>query len=272
MFYVPVRDGVKLAVYDLNPTGGETVFFVHGWPLSHKIFEYQENLLVQCGYRVVSMDLRGFGASDTPACGYSYDRLADDIYTVVRKLCLPPFTLVGFSMGGAIALRYMARHHGFGVKKLALLGAAAPSFTKRPGFPYGVTRESVNELIEQARTDRAQLSTDFSNRLLACPHSEAIKKWFRDISLGASGIATIATGCSLRDEDGRGDLKKAHVPTGVFHGKKDEIVPFELALVQEEAICGSVLFPFENSGHGIFYDELELFNQRFLEFLKGRFS
>ena len=34
MFYVRTNDGVKIAVYDLNPTAAETVFLVHGWPLS----------------------------------------------------------------------------------------------------------------------------------------------------------------------------------------------------------------------------------------------
>ncbi len=40
-------------------------------------------------------------------------------------------TLVGHSMGGVTAIRYMARHGGYGVGRLALLAAAAPSFTQR---------------------------------------------------------------------------------------------------------------------------------------------
>ena len=84
MFYVRTNDGVKIAVYDLNPTAAETVFLVHGWPLSHRIFEYQETALTCQGYRVVEIDLRGFGSSDAPACGYTYDRMADDIYAVVE--------------------------------------------------------------------------------------------------------------------------------------------------------------------------------------------
>ena len=84
MFYVRTNDGVKIAVYDLNPTAAETVFLVHGWPLSHRIFEYQETPLICKGYRVVEIDLRGFGSSDKPACGYTYDRMADDIYAVIE--------------------------------------------------------------------------------------------------------------------------------------------------------------------------------------------
>lgn len=269
MYTIRVRNNVKLAVYDTNPHGKKTIVLVHGWPLSAKIFEYQIPMLVDHDYRVVAIDLRGFGASDAPACGYSYDTLADDIRQVVRALNLRAFVLAGFSMGGAIVLRYMARHHGYGVRKLALLAAAAPRLTKGPGYPYGVPRENVDGWIEQAESDRPQLAEKFSRMLLARPHGDAIKNWFRDISLTASGIATVQTAYSLRDEDGRADLACVKVPTGIFHGEKDEVVPFELALLLEEGIAGSRLFTFPCSGHGVFYDDLEKFNTCFLQFLES---
>ena len=167
MFFIRTNDQVKIAVYDLNPCGSETILLIHGWPLSHQIFEYQESLLTANGFRVVSMDLRGFGASDAPACGYGYDRMADDIYTVVRALNLRCFTLVGFSMGGGIVTRYMGRYNGYGVKRLVLLGAASPRFTQCSDFPYGVTREAVDAWISQASTDRAQLCEQFGSMLFA---------------------------------------------------------------------------------------------------------
>ena len=102
MFYVQATDGVKIAVYDYNCCGKQTVFLVHGWPLSHKIYEYQIPRLVEKGYRVVAIDLRGFGMSDAPGCNYGYDQMALDIYRVVRYLGQRNFTLVDFSMGGSI--------------------------------------------------------------------------------------------------------------------------------------------------------------------------
>lgn len=268
MFYIRTNDQVKIAVYDLNPCGSETILLIHGWPLSHQIFEYQEPLLTANGFRVVSMDLRGFGASDAPACGYGYDRMADDIYTVVRALNLRCFTLVGFSMGGGIVTRYMGRYNGYGVKRLVLLGAASPRFTQCSDFPYGVTREAVDAWISQASTDRAQLCEQFGSMLFASPQSSAIVDWLRMLSLGASGIATIQTACALRDEDCRADLSKICVPTGIFHGRQDAVVPFELAAVQQSCIPGAQLFAFENSGHAVFYDELCSFNQQLLAFLR----
>lgn len=264
MFFIKTSDGVKIAVYDFNPQGKETVVLVHGWPLSHKIYEYQIELLLDHGYRVVAIDLRGFGNSDTPAFGYSYDQIAKDLYFVVTTLGLRNFTLVGFSMGGAIVLRYMNNYSGFGVKKLILLAAAAPCWTQRPGFPYGHPREYVNQLIYLASTDRPQLCENFSRQLFASQQSEAAINWFRDIALTASGIGTIETAVSLRDEDGRKDLFAVDVPTVIIHGAKDVVVSNQLAEIQHSCIEGSCLYTLENSGHGIMYDELEKFNQYFL--------
>lgn len=265
---VLVENNVRVAVYDLNPNGKKAVVMIHGWPLAGEIFEYQQEMLVNNGYRVVTIDLRGFGNSDVTADGYTYDQFAIDLFHIVRNLNLNNFILAGFSMGGGIALRYMNLCNGYGVNKLCLLGAAAPSFTRRPGFPYGVTPESVNQLIMQAAADRADLCANFSRRLLNTQHSDAIKDWFGKIALQASGIGTILAAYSLRDEDCRPDMSSVHVPTGIFHGQKDVIVPFELGVLQHETIPHSDFYPFENSGHAIFYDELPLFNQLFLEFLE----
>ena len=264
MYYITSNDGTKIAVYDYNPQAKQIIFLIHGWPLSHQIFEYQINLLTDCGYRVVAVDIRGFGKSDTPVCGYSYNQMSDDVYQIVRQLRLKKFVLTGFSMGGAIALRYMNRYKGFGVCKLILLSAAAPCFTKRPGFPYGKTVQEVDELINLAQTDRPELCLNFSRQLFANPHPEAVVDWFRGIALSASGIGTIKCGIALRDEDGRKDFEYVHVPTYIIHGDKDVIVSDELAEIQHKSICGSKLITLSDSGHGIVYDQLEKFNSVFM--------
>lgn len=265
MQYIKSSDGTKIAVYDYNPKGKQTIFLIHGWPLSHKIFEYQINLLTDCGYRVVAIDLRGFGKSDTPAHGYSYNQMSSDVFYVVRQMRLSNFVLVGFSMGGAIALRYMNRFKGYGVRRLILLSAAAPCFAQRPDFPYGKTVQEVNDLINLAETDRPQLCENFSKQLFASPHSAAVINWFRGIALSASGIGTIKSCISLRDEDGRKDLKSVHVPTYIIHGEKDLIVSNELAELQHEGISGSKLISLSESGHGIVYDQLQKFNSVFMK-------
>jgi len=134
-YYVKAESDVKIYVEDLNPEGKKTILFLHGWPGSHRLFEYQFNQLPKLGYRCIGIDTRGFGNSDKPWGGYDYDRLADDVRCVVEALELQDFTLCGHSTGGAIAIRYMARYNGHGVSKLALFAAAAPSLIFLMAYP-----------------------------------------------------------------------------------------------------------------------------------------
>lgn len=269
MYYMNVARGVRLAVYDLNPSGKKTVFLIHGWPLNHRMFEYQLDVLPKLGFRCVSVDLRGFGNSDAPWSGYTYDAMADDLYTVIRSLNTPEIALAGFSMGGAVAIRYMVRHHGFRVARLALLAAAAPSFTRRPDFPYGMTQEAVNALIAQAFRNRPQMTEDFGKIFFASKVTPAFAGWFNRLSDAAAGHSTIQALETLRDADLRGDLARIRVPTGIFHGVLDQICPFDFALAMQQEIKNAQLFRFERSGHAVFYDELDRFNREFADYLGG---
>lgn len=269
MYYINVARGVKLAVYDLNPTGRKTVFFLHGWPVNHSMFEYQFDILPKLGFRCISVDLRGFGNSDAPWNGYSYDRMADDIYAVIRSIDAPQMTMVGFSMGGAVAVRYMARHRSYKISKLVLLSAAAPSFTRRADYPYGMTQEAVNQLIVQTYRNRPQMVEDFGRIFFASKVTDAFSHWFSRLNDSSTGHSTIQTAEMLRDADLRGDLAYIHVPTGIFHGALDRVCPFDFALALQKGIKNSQLFRFEQSGHAIFYDELEKFNHEFADYLDG---
>ena len=94
-YYIKVEKNVKIYVEDLNPEGKETILFLHGWPGSHKLFEYQFDQLPKMGYRCIGIDTRGFGESDKPLAGYDYNRLSDDVRNVVAALKLKNFTLAG---------------------------------------------------------------------------------------------------------------------------------------------------------------------------------
>lgn len=267
MGYIEVAKGVSIYVEDINPGGGMPVLFIHGWPVNQKMYEYQFNLLPNYGFRCIGMDLRGFGNSSRPWNGFSYNQLADDLRAVVDTLGLKSFILVGFSIGGAIAIRYLARHEGFGVTKLALISAAAPVFTKRTDYPFGFSKEEVNMLLYKTYTDRPKMLSEFGSMFFASPITSEFAGWFQDLGLEASGHGTAMGLVALRDEDLRNDLPGVQVPTGIFHGILDRIVPFQSALQLHKGITQSELFPFEHSGHGVFYDELDRFNHTFLQFL-----
>lgn len=266
-YYVAVEPNVKIYVKDVNPASEKVILFIHGWPANHRLFEYQFNVLPALGYRCIGIDLRGFGNSDKPFSGYSYDRMADDVRAVVDALKLQRFTLVGHSVGGAIAIRYMARHNGYGVTKLALLAAAAPSFTQRPNFPYGLPKEGVNKLIQDTYNDRPKMLQEFGDMFFFQYITEPFSEWFFQLGLQAAGYSTAAVLVSLRDESLFADLGKVKVPTLIFQGIHDKIVLPELAAAIHTGIPGSKLIWLADSGHGLFWEQRDKINEELLKFI-----
>ncbi|WP_252314465.1 alpha/beta fold hydrolase [Sinobaca sp. H24] len=265
--YIEVEPKVHLFVEDIG--SGPPVVFIHGWPVHHEMFEQQMNVLPDQGYRFIGIDMRGFGRSDTISSGYSYDQLADDIRVVFDKLSLKKAVLVGFSMGGGVASRYMGRHQGHGVSKLVLASAAAPKMTQSENFADGLPTENVDGLIQGALQDRAATVQQVGQMFLGENTSDALRAHFQDMGMASSSLGMVGVAESLRDADLRPDLKSITVPTAIFHGTKDQLTPFVFAEHMNKTVENSFIVTFQESGHSTIYDEPETFNKELLAFLSS---
>lgn len=245
---VSVAKNVDLYVQDWG--AGKTIVFIHGWPMDHRIFEYQMNALARRDCRVVAIDLRGFGQSDKPWEGNDYDTWAADVGKVISTLILRDVTLAGFSMGGAIAAHYVARRIDTRIAKLALIGAPVLN-----AYPKPEDREKVETTIKLLQTERPKFMLDHVKTMINNPMSPENREWYASLSMQASLRACIRGMEELRDRDLRAALGNIRVPTRFFHGVSDQIVPYSLAESQVKLIKGASLVPFENSGHALFWDE-----------------
>jgi non-heme chloroperoxidase len=269
-FHIYVEPNVKIYVEDINPTGTKTILFIHGWPGNHNLFEYQFNQLPKMGYRCIGIDCRGFGLSDRPWNGYDYNRLSDDIRCVVDALNLQNFTLGGHSTGGAICIRYMARHSGYGVSKLALFAAAAPSLIQRPYFPYGLPKQAVINIIQGTYSDRPSMLRGFGNMIFYNPVTPPFSDWIFQLGLQAASWSTAAIANTWLDEENLfNDLKTINVPTLILHGINDQVCLFPLAIAQKNSIRNSKLVQFDKCGHFLFYDQREKFNNELVQFIES---
>jgi len=232
------------------------------------MFEYQFNDLINNKFRVIGITLRGFGKSDKPYGAYNYDVHALDIKNVLCRLDIEDAVLGGFSMGGAIAIRFASTDQGTHASKLALFSAAAPIWTQRDDFPYNLPKSAVDELIKLNNHDRPKLLANFAKIFSATENAlnEGIGNWLNGICLGASSYATAQCLIALRDTDLRHDLKKITIPTVIMHGKKDKICSFDLAEQMKAGISGSHIVAFANSGHSLFLEETKKFNAELIKF------
>jgi pimeloyl-ACP methyl ester carboxylesterase len=264
--YIKVETNVSLHITDAGE--GNPIVLIHGWPLSDEMFEYQYNDLVNKNFRVIGITLRGFGKSDKPFGPYHYDVHALDIKRVLDKLDISDATLLGFSMGGAIAVRFVSSYNEDQVSKLVLAASAVPIWTQREDFPYNLPTKAVDDLIKLNYQDRPKLLSNFAKIFSTTETSlnEGIGNWLNGIGLSASSHATAECLVALRDTDLRADLEKIKIPTLILHGKNDKICSFDLAEQMKAGIKGSHLVAFEKSGHSLFLEETHKFNAELIKF------
>lgn len=98
---VTADDGTRLAVHPQG-SGARHVLFIHGWMASSATWRFMLPHLDDTGLELARVDLRGTGASDKPATGYSLARFGKDLLAVVDRLGWQRFTVVGHSMGGQL--------------------------------------------------------------------------------------------------------------------------------------------------------------------------
>lgn len=266
--YIEVEKNVKLHITDLGE--GQPVVLIHGWPLSDAMYEYQYQYLVRKGFRVIGITLRGFGKSDKPYGRYDFDVFSDDIHVVLEKLKIENAVLGGFSMGGAVVLHYVTKYNAAHVSKLALFGAAAPSWKQREGFPTGIPAEAAEGLIKQTMTNRQDLIAGFGAGFPAKEGniSKNMEKWLENINLEASPYAITESITALRDLDLRPELSKIKIPVAIFHGVYDKNCPFVWAEELNKGLKNSYIVRFENSGHALFIEEMEKFNTELEKFAR----
>ena len=270
---IPVQANMSLHVKDTGGNG-KPVFFVHGWPLDGRIFEYQFIALKGNGYRCIGLDLRGFGMSAKPWQDYNYDVFADDIQKVMNELNLEQkFAIVGFSMGGGIVMRYVAKYYPKTLSHVVFMSAAAPSLTKRDGYPHGQDRAFCDQIIAGLMQNRPRTVSDFGKLLFHNPESQGpeMASWLFEQSMTADPYATLTSAKSLRDEDLRNDMQMIsdrNLPVAIFHGVHDKICPFDLAKVMNNGIKESKLVRFNESGHALNIEEKEKTNEELMKFIR----
>jgi non-heme chloroperoxidase len=264
--FVEGEPGVQIHVLDQGTS--HPIVLLPGWPFSNEVFKPLLTPLTAKGYRVIVPSPRGFGMSDKVAEDYNYDFQADDLSGVLEQLDLNRVVLFGHSMGAAVAIRYMSRHHGARVSKLVLCDAAAPFWPRRSGFASGLSLPAADYLIEHLETEknsvfRGVLEAFRSNAVSLSPMQN---NWLHGLAMQASPHVLTQTLVEMRNSDLRPDLESINVPTAIFHGVSDKFCPFQFATELSKAIKHSQVVRFEKSGHLPFLEEEEKFKTELLKF------
>lgn len=237
-------NGVHLAVYEAGE--GEPLLFVHGFPLSHEMWQPQLEEFAK-SHRVIAPDLRGFGSSDVTGGTVTMERFADDLRDLLDALGVPePVTFCGLSMGGYIAWQFARKHPGR-LRRLILCDTKAAADSDE-------ARENRKRMVETALTRGAAAVADAMDEKLFAriTRSErpgvvaAVRRMMEGTD--PEGIAAALRGMSERPNMSE-FLEKIEVPTLLIVGVEDALTPPSEMKRVAIAIMNSQLVQIPDAGH-----------------------
>jgi non-heme chloroperoxidase len=122
---LPAADGGS--IHCISAGSGPTVLLAHGFLLDLSLYQPVFERLVQRGYRVVSFDQRGHGATRDGSTGNGPAAAVSDYHVLLEHFGANGATLVGHSMGGFLSLLFCLQYptQVERMRRLVLLGANA---------------------------------------------------------------------------------------------------------------------------------------------------
>lgn len=254
MAFLTCRSGLRLRLSDRG-TGDRAVLLVHGWKMSHRVWDRTVAALAP-DTRVVAFDLRGMGESDKPPGAYDFAELSADVGEVVRTLGLREVTLVGWSMGVSVALEYL-RRDGHAVARLVLVNGPI-RLTVADDFPHAMPAATLDAYVEDVRARWPERERAFTAEAFLDPHPDVVD-WIHRIALQTPLDVVLATVGHQARLDHRAFLATIPVPTLAVYGRHDPYYPAALAgwIADRVPRCRAVVF--ERSAHFPFLEEADAF-------------
>ncbi|OOG77647.1 alpha/beta fold hydrolase [Algoriphagus sp. A40] len=260
---IPVNT-INLSYDDLGE-GNIPVIFLHGFPFDKSMWKGQLEFFAS-SYRVIALDIRGFGKSKDEESSLSIDLFANDLIHFMDALNLEKAIVCGLSMGGYILLNAQERYPDrFEALILCDTQCIADS---------NVVKEKRLEAIQKIEShgpdkfNEGFVKSVFHKNSLT-EKEELVENLSKVVFSNSKHI--IAEG--LRALSGRSEtcstLSEIAAPTLIICGRADEVTPLAQSESMHQVIEGSELKVIENAGHVSNLEQPEDFNSHLQKFLAG---
>jgi pimeloyl-ACP methyl ester carboxylesterase len=212
------------SLYVAFDSGGRrkpTVVLLHGIAATSKTWDLLIKELDTDAYRVIALDLLGFGKSPKPvACGYNVDDHVASVHKTLKKLRVrKPYKIVGHSMGAIISARY-CRQYPKEIKEVYLLS-----------LPLYLKDSELHTNISRTRTDFYLKAYEFlsQNKDFTIKNSQIIRKLLRiDDGIEVTEENWNSFRLSLKNtiikQDAYNDIKNTKLPVRIIYGTLDEFL------------------------------------------------
>lgn len=201
---------------------GKCIVLLHGFTESLKIWKKFDEVLSR-SFRVIAIDLPGFGKSECIAEVHTMDLFADAVYAVLKACKVKKCMLTGHSMGGFVALAFTRKYPQM-VRSLCLFHSHP--FEDTPG-----AKQNRERTVAVIRENRQHFIFQFIPSLFAPGsqkrHEEAIRKLVRQASqISPESLIAATEGMKLRP-DATGFLRTLDIPVLFIVGMKDSRAPLD---------------------------------------------
>ncbi len=216
---------------------GKSIILLHGWGGSLESLKNLGYKIKDLGFRVILIDMPGFGKSDKPNYDFSLDDYAGIVEGIVRELKLGEVIIFGHSFGGAVAIKLAVRKN-VEIKKLVLCNSS------------GIRSKAKIKNQKLA----AFAKNFFSLPLLRSIYPPLRKFYYYYILRNREYIDYPEIAGTFRKivaEDVTPILRKIDIPTLLIWGEKDKDTPLEHAKTMKSEIAGCKLKIVKEEGHGL---------------------
>ncbi len=268
-------DGARVHFQEFGDPRNPPIILIHGYTASVYVWHSVAPMIADAGFRVIAIDLIGFGYSEKPSWfEYTINAQARMIARFMDRMGIGKTTVVGSSYGGAVAatlaLDYAAR-----VEKLVLVDAVINDDVKnhpvlRLGAYRGVGAVITPFLIDSRRFMRMRMH----NTLAAANHhmitDERVENIVRPLSNAEGHRAALATS---RNWDATRIEKDAHLinhPTLLIWGEDDKVIPVKNGHILYDSILHSRLVVLKDCGHVPQEEKSDMFTEVVTEFCSSR--
>ncbi|MHA2246374.1 MAG: alpha/beta fold hydrolase [Candidatus Hodarchaeales archaeon] len=252
---------VKKFDFDYFPStfrNAPNLLFVHGAGGDKTQWQEQKTFFQDLGWGVVILSLPGHGQSVSSG-SLSISKCVDEISLLIISLGLEQVSLIGHSMGGAIALQLALQNDKSQIKVLVLVGTGANMYVN----------PNIFELLETDFNQALQLITNFAygeNALANLKQkNETVMR-----NIGFKTLYEAFKACSLFDV--REEINKIAIPTLIICGENDKMMPVKYSLYLNKNIDQSKLVTIPQMGHFVFQESSNQVNKQIYDFISSSLS
>jgi pimeloyl-ACP methyl ester carboxylesterase len=278
--YFTTKDGLKIAYIEKGT--GPVLLLIHGLGSYLRFWDYQIDYFANKGYRVIAIDLPGYGKSDKPSTyPYTMEAFGDTVVEFIQGLNLTNPIIFGHSMGGQTALSIAIRYPNLPRALVLVAPAGFEKFTRREKewFKSVFTDASVFRYTTEENVWRSIRYDNFSRWRDELEWLVEYRvRLAKNKDFDKYGYANIKSIWGLLDNDFvRMNLNKIRVPTLIIHGDEDKLIPNpflhpghtrDIMKYGEENIKNAKRIELERCGHTVQMDCPDEFNENVFNFIK----